>query len=221
MATRKIGIIVEGATGRLGSTQHLRSLMAIRSEGGLAISNGDRLLPQPVLLGRNAEKLAGLAAANGGLKWSTDRDASLADREIAIYFDAGATGGRAARAAPAPAPRKHTYVQKPPPRTPPPGPPPPRPPPPPPPPPPLRRCAGPGAPRRARPPQSRCRAGQAVFARARQTAQAVRSQFLWPRAVDPIGFRLVGLRWHALPGAAPELELPQGDWGRTRPRYVR
>jgi len=113
MATRAIGIVIDGATGRLGSTQHLRSLMAIRSEGGLAISNGDRLLPQPVLLGRNAEKLAGLAAANGGLKWSTDRDACLADGEIAIYFDAGATGGRAARAAAALAAGKHIYVEKP------------------------------------------------------------------------------------------------------------
>jgi predicted dehydrogenase len=113
MPTRRIGIVIDGATGRLGSTQHLRSLMAIRSEGGLALGNGERLLPEPVLLGRNAEKLAGLAAANGGLKWSTDRDACLADREIAIYFDAAATGGRAARAAAALATGKHIYVEKP------------------------------------------------------------------------------------------------------------
>ena len=113
MATPAIGIVIDGATGRLGSTQHLRSLMAIRSEGGLVLGNGGRLLPEPVLLGRNAEKLAALAAANGGLKWSTDRDACLADREIAIYFDAGATGGRAARAAAALAAGKHIYVEKP------------------------------------------------------------------------------------------------------------
>jgi predicted dehydrogenase len=113
MPTRRIGIVIDGATGRLGSTQHLRSLMAIRSEGGLALGNGERLLPELVLLGRNAEKLAGLAAANGGLKWSTDRDACLADREIAIYFDAAATGGRAARAAAALAAGKHIYVEKP------------------------------------------------------------------------------------------------------------
>ena len=113
MATRKIGIIVEGATGRLGSTQHLRSLMAIRSEGGLAVGNGDRLLPEPVLLGRNAEKLAGLAAANGGLKLSTDRDANLADPEIRIYFDASATGGRVGRATAALEAGKHVYLEKP------------------------------------------------------------------------------------------------------------
>ncbi|MBV8576959.1 MAG: Gfo/Idh/MocA family oxidoreductase, partial [Acetobacteraceae bacterium] len=113
MARRKLGIIIEGATGRLGSTQHLRSLMAIRSEGGLLLTNGDRLVPEPVLLGRNRESLAALAAANGGLKSSTDRDASLADPEIAIYFDASATGGRSARAVAALNAGKHVYVEKP------------------------------------------------------------------------------------------------------------
>ena len=94
MTDRTIGIVIEGATGRLGTTQHLRSLMAIRSEGGLLLDSGDRLVPEPMLLGRNPAKLAALASAHGGLKWSTDRDASLADPDIAIYFDASATGGR-------------------------------------------------------------------------------------------------------------------------------
>src|SRR5436190_1485558 len=113
MATRAIRIVIEGATGRLGSTQHLRSLMAISSEGGLPLVNGDRLVPEPVLLGRNPQKLAALAAMNGGLKWSTDRDACLADPEIAIYFDATATGGRQARVSAALDAGKHVYVEKP------------------------------------------------------------------------------------------------------------
>ena len=113
MGERTIGVLIEGATGRLGATQHLRSLMAIRNEGGLALANGDRLVPEPVLLGRNAAKLTALAAANGGLKWSIDRDAWLADPEIAIYFDASATGGRPARAAAALDAGKHVYVEKP------------------------------------------------------------------------------------------------------------
>ncbi len=112
MGERTIGVLIEGATGRLGTTQHLRSLMAIRSEGGLPLANGDRLVPEPVLLGRNAAKLAALAAS-GGLKWSTDRDACLADPEIAVYFDASATGGRPARAAAALDAGKHVYVEKP------------------------------------------------------------------------------------------------------------
>src|SRR5436305_154396 len=113
MATRTIGILIEGATGRLGTTQHLRSLMAIRNEGGLELGNGDRLVPEPMLLGRNREKLAALGAANGGLKWSTDRGACLADPEIAIYFDASATGGRPVRIGAALDAGKHVYVEKP------------------------------------------------------------------------------------------------------------
>jgi predicted dehydrogenase len=113
MATRNIGIVIDGVTGRLGTTQHLRSLMAIRREGNLVLANGDCLMPQPVLLGRNPAKLAVLAAANGDLKWGTDRDTCLADPGIAIYFDANATVGRCARAREALAAGKHVYLEKP------------------------------------------------------------------------------------------------------------
>jgi predicted dehydrogenase len=113
MATRNIHIVIDGATGRLGTTQHLRSLMAIRRDGGLVLTNGDRLVPDPVLLGRNPAKLAVLAAAHGDIKWSTDRDSCLADPGIAIYFDANATGGRPARAGAALAAGKHVYLEKP------------------------------------------------------------------------------------------------------------
>jgi predicted dehydrogenase len=113
MAARSIGIVIDGATGRLGTTQHLRSLMAIRAEGGLSLANGAHLVPEPILLGRNAAKLAALAAANGGLKWSTERDACLADPSTAIYFDANATGGRPDRAAAAIDAGKHVYLEKP------------------------------------------------------------------------------------------------------------
>ena len=113
MTTHTIGIVIEGATGRLGSTQHLRSLMAIRSEGGLLLANGDRLVPEPMLLGRDPARLAALAAANGGLKWSTDGDACLAHGDVAIYFDASATGGRPGRAGAALDAGKHVYLEKP------------------------------------------------------------------------------------------------------------
>jgi predicted dehydrogenase len=113
MPTRTIGIVIDGATGRLGTTQHLKALLAIRSEGGLALGNGDRLLPVPVLLGRNPERLAALAERSGGLRWSTDRDAALADPAVEIYFDAGATGGRPERACAAFAAGKHVYLEKP------------------------------------------------------------------------------------------------------------
>jgi predicted dehydrogenase len=84
MATRKIGVVIDGATGRLGTTQHLRALLDIRREGGLPLKNGDRLIPEPVLLGRSREKLAALAEKSGGLRWSTERDACLADPAIDI-----------------------------------------------------------------------------------------------------------------------------------------
>jgi len=105
---------MDGATGRLGTTQHLiRSVLAIRNEGGLLLDNGDRLVPEPVLLGRNPEKLAALAATHGDLQWSADTAATLADKTIDIYFDASATGGRTERALRAIAAGKHIYLEKP------------------------------------------------------------------------------------------------------------
>jgi predicted dehydrogenase len=91
----------------------LKALLGIRGEGGLPLKNGDRLMPEPVLLGRNGEKLAALAAASGGLKYSTDRDACLADKAVAVYFDATATGGRPERLSAAIAAGKHIYTEKP------------------------------------------------------------------------------------------------------------
>ena len=113
MSVRSIGIVIDGATGRLGTTQHLKSLLAIRGEGGLLLKDGGRLVPEPVLLGRNPEKVAALAKASGGLKWSTDRDACLADTAIDIYFDAAPTGGRTERLTAAIAAGKAVYTEKP------------------------------------------------------------------------------------------------------------
>ena len=66
MATRTIGIIMHGVTGRMGLNQHLiRSIVAIRNQGGVTLSNGDRVMPDPILIGRNAEKIEALARAQG------------------------------------------------------------------------------------------------------------------------------------------------------------
>jgi predicted dehydrogenase len=114
MATRTLRVAMDGVTGRLGTNQHLiGSVLAIRSEGGLLLKNGDRLVPEAVLLGRNPEKLAALSVAHGGLKWSADRAVTLADKTVDIYFDSAATGGRLERALQGIAAGKHIYLEKP------------------------------------------------------------------------------------------------------------
>ena len=77
-----MGIILHGATGRMGTNQHLvRSLLALRREGGLPLASGDRLMPDPVLVGRSGAKLGALAQAHGIERWTTDIDAALAERQ--------------------------------------------------------------------------------------------------------------------------------------------
>ncbi len=112
MATRKIGVIINGASGRIGTTQHLRHLVDIRDEGGLALRNGDRLLPDPLIVGREAARLEALANANGALRFTTDIDAALAGPDE-IFMDCAATGGRAPLVRRAIAAGKHVHVEKP------------------------------------------------------------------------------------------------------------
>src|ERR1700674_2208798 len=88
-AGRRVGIIMFGVTGRMGSNQHLqRSIAEIRGEGGLHLDDGGRLLPDPILVGRNPEKLRELAAKYGVERWSTDLDSTLCDARYEIFFDA-------------------------------------------------------------------------------------------------------------------------------------
>ena len=71
MGVRRLGIIMNGVTGRMGTNQHLiRSIVAIRDQGGVALANGDRVMPDPILVGRNEDKLAALAKAHGIARWT-------------------------------------------------------------------------------------------------------------------------------------------------------
>ena len=80
MSTRRLGIIMNGVTGRMGTNQHLvRSVLAIRAQGGVALANGDRVMPDPILIGRNADKTAALAKQYGVERWSTDLAKALAN----------------------------------------------------------------------------------------------------------------------------------------------
>src|SRR5947207_10241442 len=95
MAQQRLGIIMNGVTGRMGMNQHLiRSIVAIRAQGGVALANGDKLMPDPILVGRNADKLAALGHAHGIARWTTDLDLALTDRDDTVFFDAATTQAR-------------------------------------------------------------------------------------------------------------------------------
>ncbi len=62
MAERRLGLIMHGVTGRMGYNQHLvRSILAIRDQGGITLANGDRLVLDPIIVGRDREKIQALA----------------------------------------------------------------------------------------------------------------------------------------------------------------
>jgi predicted dehydrogenase len=112
MADHRIGVIINGATGRMGTTQHMANLLAIAAEGGLPLRNGDRLVPDLMLVGRDADRLAALAAAHGGLRWTTNLAEALAGPDN-IFMDCAATGDRPARVRQAIAAGKHIHIEKP------------------------------------------------------------------------------------------------------------
>jgi len=112
MGERRIGVIINGATGRMGTTQHMANLLAIAGEGGLPLRNGDRLIPDLLLVGRDATRLKALAGAHGNQRWTTSLDEAFAGPD-AIYMDCTATGGRPARVHQAIAAGKHIHIEKP------------------------------------------------------------------------------------------------------------
>jgi predicted dehydrogenase len=113
VATHRLGIIINGATGALAGAQHLPSLRAIMREGGLALADGSRLMPDLLLAGRDAGRLKRVAEAHGVVPWTTDLDAALASAGHAVFFDAAATAGRYDRISRAIAAGKHVYSEKP------------------------------------------------------------------------------------------------------------
>jgi predicted dehydrogenase len=114
MATKSLGIIMHGITGRMGYNQHLvRSILAIRDQGGLMLSNGDRLMPDPILVGRNADKIGEIARRHGVTRTTTDLDAALANPADTIFFDAGSTQMRIGLLTRAIEAGKHVYSEKP------------------------------------------------------------------------------------------------------------
>jgi predicted dehydrogenase len=105
---------MHGVTGRMGMNQHLiRSIVAIRNQGGVTLSNGDKVMPDPILIGRNAEKIEALAKAHGIARWGTNLEAALANKDDTVFFDAGTTQMRPTLLAQALRAGKHVYCEKP------------------------------------------------------------------------------------------------------------
>ncbi len=114
MRERRVGIIMNGVTGRMGLNQHLiRSILAIRAQGGAKLSDGSALVPDPILVGRNEEKLKAIAAEHGIPRWTTDLKRALENPQDTIYFDSGATGLREQNVLQAIQAEKHIYCEKP------------------------------------------------------------------------------------------------------------
>ena len=114
MDTHRIGIIMNGVTGRMGTNQHLeRSIMAIRKHGGIKVGHGTVIMPDPILVGRNADKLKHLSERHDSIPYSTDLDSLLGDPKYPIYFDAQTTQMRFESVSKALAAGKHVYCEKP------------------------------------------------------------------------------------------------------------
>ena len=110
----KIGIIMNGVTGRMGTNQHLmRSIVAIIKQGGVKVSDSETIMPDPILVGRNENKLRKIAEMAGVEKWTTDLDSVMNDPYYQVYFDAQTTGRRADAVIKAARAGKHVYCEKP------------------------------------------------------------------------------------------------------------
>ncbi len=114
MRQHRVGIIMNGVTGRMGTNQHLiRSILAIQSAGGVRIGDDEVIWPDPILVGRNADRVSALAARLGVERWSTDLEACLGNADDTVYFDAQHTAQRPAALEAAIAAGKHIYCEKP------------------------------------------------------------------------------------------------------------
>ena len=114
MKVHRVGIIMNGVTGRMGKNQHLlRSIVEIMKQGGVQVSENESIMPDPVLVGRNESRLKALSELSGVEKYTTDLESVINDPTYEIYFDAQTTGRRADAVKLAASNGKHVYCEKP------------------------------------------------------------------------------------------------------------
>jgi predicted dehydrogenase len=114
MSRKVVHVALNGVTGRMGYRQHLvRSLLSIREQGGVPLDDGTVIYPEPVLVGRNEQRLRAIAERHGLERWSTSLDEVLSDPAVEVYFDTQVTSAREPSLAKAIAAGKHVYTEKP------------------------------------------------------------------------------------------------------------
>jgi predicted dehydrogenase len=114
VTTQTIGIIMNGVSGRMGYRQHLlRSILAIREQGGVQLADGTRVQVRPMLVGRSLGKLAELAAKHDIADYTASLDEALANPDFPIYADFLVTTKRVEAIRKAIAAGKHIYTEKP------------------------------------------------------------------------------------------------------------
>ncbi len=114
MKVHTVGVIMNGVTGRMGTNQHLaRSVLAIRQQGGVKVGPDETIVPEPIMVGRNENKLKTLSETYGVKDYTTDLDAILSDDRYSVYFDALTTNLRVPHVLRAIAAGKHIYIEKP------------------------------------------------------------------------------------------------------------
>ena len=114
MTHKVITVAMNGVTGRMGYRQHLlRSVLAIREQGGVRTADGTLLVPEPILVGRSEERLRDIAARHGLDRWTTNLDEVLSDPDVDVYFDTQVTSARVSSLKRAIAAGKHIYTEKP------------------------------------------------------------------------------------------------------------
>src|ERR1700722_16014458 len=114
MTRKVIQVALNGVTGRMGYRQHLvRSLLAIREQGGIRLDDGTVLYPEPILVGRSEDRLRAIAERHGLPRWTTSLDEVLGDPDVDVYFDTQVTSARETALARAIAAGKHVYTEKP------------------------------------------------------------------------------------------------------------